>query len=168
MGEPHTPERALLFIATLYSEEDFYKRATDHLIQDFGELLFESKHLLWRHSEYYRGELGWPITRRFLTFRKTISSDTIKEIKLVTNELEKTLSVADKRRINLDPGYLTLAKVVLATTKNYVHRVYLGKGIYAEVTLFYRGGSFRAHEFTYKDYGSSEYIAIFHRMREFL
>ncbi len=168
MRKTHTPERALLFMATLYSDEEFYLQAKERLIKSFGELLFESECLPWVHSEYYRYELGWPITRRFLAFRKRFDTGTIREIKLITNELEEMFSVDDRRKVNLDPGYITEAKVVLATTKNYPHRIYLGSGIFAEVTLFYTKGKYRPHQFTYLDYGTPEYLGIFHKMRELL
>jgi len=168
MRKRHTPERALLFIATLYSDEGVYRRAKERLIRDFGELSFESERLPWIHSEYYRDELGWPITRRFVAFKKGFDTGAIRDIKLATNALEDAFSVEGRRKINLDPGYITEAKVVLATTKNYPHRIYLGSGIFAEVTLFYTGGRYRSHRFTYRDYGTPEYLAVFHRMRELL
>ncbi len=168
MRKTHTPERALLFMATLYSDEEFYLKAKEHLINSFGELLFESECLSWVHSEYYRHELGWPITRRFFAFRKRFDTGTIREVKLVTNKLEEMFSVDGRRKVNLDPGYITEAKVVLATTKNYPHRIYLGSGIFAEVTLFYTKGKYRSHQFTYRDYGTPEYLDIFHKIRELL
>lgn len=168
MGKPRPQEKALLFIATLYSENGFFIKAEELLKKEFGEVLFESKPFPWDYSEYYRDELGWPINRQFLAFKKMINPETIREIKLFTNNLEEILSDSDKRKINLDPGYVTLSKVVLATTKNYAHRIYIGKGIYTEVTLFYKNKSFRPHEFTYKDYQSPEYINFFKQLREYL
>jgi hypothetical protein len=168
MGVPKEPEKALLFVATLYSNVEYFYKAKELLKDQFGEILFESPQLLWNHTEYYREELGWPIQRRFLCFKLIIDPSMINDIKLYTNTLEERLSIDGKRQINLDPGYVTPSKVVLATTKNYAHRLYLGKGIYAEVTLYYRKGSFRPHEFTYRDYQSPEYIEIFKRMRQYL
>ncbi len=168
MGKPKPPEKALLFIGILYAEEPYYEKAKEALCQEFGELLFESPPMAWEHTEYYRDELGWPITRRFLATRRCIDPSSIVDIKLYTNELEETLSVEGKRKVNLDPGYVTASKVVLATTKNYAHRVYIAKGIYAEVTLYYRKGTFRAHDFTYRDYRSPEYIKLFEDMRNYI
>ena len=168
MGTPKEPEKALLFVATLYNNVEYFYKAKELLKEQFGEILFESPQWLWNHTEYYREELGWPIQRRFLCFKLIIDPSRIIDIKLYTNTLEEWLSHDGKRQINLDPGYVTPSKVVLATTKNYAHRIYLGKGIYAEVTLYYRKGSFRPHEFTYRDYQNPEYIEIFERMRRFL
>ncbi len=168
MPKRFRPERALLFVATLFSEDEVYRRAREDLVRTFGEASLESECLPWVHSDYYRDELGWPIKRRFLGFSEGFSTESIREAKLLTMELEKRFSVEGRRRINLDPGYVTEAKVVLATTKNYPHRIYLGSGIYAEVTLHYRRGAYRPHEFTYRDYGTPEYLGIFHEMRNIL
>jgi hypothetical protein len=87
---------------------------------------------------------------------------------LTTREIEYQLSEHEKRTVNLDPGYLTLAKVVLASTKNYSHRIFIGKGIYAEVTLIYKKGQYRPHLFTYMDYASDTVRGIFEQARDFL
>ena len=70
------------------------------------------------------------------------------------------------RIINIDPGYLDLSKLILASTKDYKHRIYLTKGIYAEVTLFYQDKTFCPWEWTYPDYKTGEYIEIFNRIRQ--
>jgi hypothetical protein len=94
---------------------------------------------------------------------------TIADIKLKTNEIEDAFSLNGKRRINLDPGYLTLAKIVLVSTKNYSHRIYLKKGIYGEVTLiYYKDGTFKPHLFTYRDYQDKACTDIFLHVRELL
>jgi uncharacterized protein DUF4416 len=71
-----------------------------------------------------------------------------------------------QRRINLDPGYIDLAKLVLATTKDQQHRLYLGQGIYAEVTLRFTGGRFVPWDWTYPDYRTAEYLAFFDAVRQ--
>jgi hypothetical protein len=94
-----------------------------------------------------------------------IDPETLADIKVKTNEIEDSFSVNGKRQINLDPGYLTLAKIVLASTKNYAHRVYLRKGIYGEITLFYQDGIFKPHIFTYRDYQEKSCVDMFMRAR---
>jgi hypothetical protein len=168
MGTPGPPESAILFVATLYPEDQIFSVARSILIKEFGDLLYESEQLPWNYSDYYRNELGWPLFRRFLSFKKIINPELIKDIKLITNGIEERLSINERRSINLDPGYLTMSKVVLATTKNYAHRIYLGKGIYAEVTLMYRGKGYMPHDFTYRDYRSSDYARFFQRVRGYL
>ncbi len=122
----------------------------------------------WDYSDYYKDELGWPLERVFFFFKNEINPEMLADIKLLTNEIERKLSTETKRNINLDPGYLTLSKVVLASTKNYSHRIYMGKGIYAEVTLIYREGRYQPHLFTYRDYASEGYIKLFGEARKFL
>jgi hypothetical protein len=99
--------------------------------------------------------------------------ERLAEIKRETNAWEQMYRDAAKatepRPLNLDPGYLTSAKLVLATTKDRDHRIYLGQGIYAEVTLHYqRGRGWQPRDWTYADYRSAEYHAFFGRCRDYL
>ena len=110
----------------------------------FGNILFQSNIQPWEYSEHYNKELGNQIYRNFIFFDEIIDPSALADIKLLTNDIEAIYSQDGKRRINLDPGYITLAKVVLASTKNYSHRIYLGKGIYAELALIYKNNQFIA------------------------
>jgi hypothetical protein len=168
MGKPRVPDPALLFVGVLYREEESLSRSKEKLYGSFGESVLESPPMPWDFSRHYLSELGSPLLRSFVFFRDTISPETLCDIKLVTNALEADLSTEGKRSVNLDPGYLTPYNVVLASTKNYAHRIYIGKGIYAEVTLLYRDGKYRPHVFTYRDYASDEYAELFARVRTFL
>ena len=112
--------------------------------------------------------MGRGLKRRFYSFSESIKPDRLVDIKLLTNEIEDRFSrSADfpSRRINLDPGYISPAKLVLASTKNYSHRIYLAKGIYAEVTLYFEKGTFHSFPWTYPDYKSKEYLEIFNKIR---
>lgn len=168
MGTPSPPERALLFVGILYNDEQYLSLSRERLIDSFGEIILESPILAWDYSDYYTEELGYPIQRLFIFFKNIINPETLADIKLITNDIEYQLSTNGRRNINLDPGYLTLSKVVLASTKNYSHRIYVGKGIYAEVTLVYRDGRYNSHVFTYKDYASNTYTELFAQARRFL
>lgn len=161
-------EKALLFTGLLFNDEIYLNEARQRLLNLFGKILFESPAFDWDYSEYYREELGWPIKRSFIFFDGLINSETLPDIKLLTIEIERDLSRDGKRSVNIDPGYLTLSKVVLASTKNYSHRIYVGKGIFAEVTLIFRNKSYRPHLFTYRDYASDSYIDIFMKARQHL
>lgn len=160
--------RAMLFVGALYGGEDHYRRALQCLADAFGPVLAESPPMPWEYSDYYQPELGRTITRRFVFFENLISQDELRDIKLRTVEMEAKLSTAGKRSVNLDPGYLTPAKVVLASTKDYSHRVCLGGGIFAEVTLYFQGGAFRPHLFTYRDYREEATLRMFAEMRSVL
>ena len=161
MGVPAAPPHALLFTGILFSKKEFFVSARDFLKERFGDIIMESPIIKWDFSEYYQDELGKPIYRKFLFFKNLIPQDGIATIKLVTNEIEKLLSINGKRMVNLDPGYITTAKIVLASTKDYSHRIYLRDGIFAEVTLIYRGGRFVPHINTYKDFQDETYHQVF-------
>lgn len=161
-------EKAILFTGLLFQNETYLDEARKRLVNLFGKVLFESPNLEWDYSEYYRDELGWPIKRRFMFFEGLINSETLPEIKLLTRDIEDVLSDNGRRNINIDPGYLTLSKVVLASTKNYSHRIYMGKGIFAEVTLVFRNKRYQPHLFTYRDYASDTYIELFMKARRHL
>lgn len=105
--------------------------------------------------------------RKFLSFESLISPQRLAEIKSLTNELEVRFQRQESERgINIDPGYVEAGKLVLATIKNQQHRIYLGKGIYGEVTLRFRKGRFEPWEWTYPDYRSAPYLKFFNRVRE--
>lgn len=168
MGKIKSPEPALLFISTLYCNEDEFNRSRKVLEKNFGEILFTSPTLPWNYSTYYKDEIGWPLLRQFIFFQNLIDPGLLSDIKLKTNEIEASFSSEGKRSINLDPGYLTLSNIVLASTKNYAHRIYLGKGIYGEITLIYKDDTYKPHLFTYSDYQDKTHINIFLKAREIL
>lgn len=118
------------------------------------------------YTDYYNEEFGSPLKRQFISFKKLINPDELAGIKVATNRLEKKLSHNSSRIINIDPGYLDMAKLVLATTKDYKHRIYLSKGIYAEVTLRYENKTFQPWEWSYPDYRTAQYLAIFNQIRQ--
>ena len=168
MGKSSVPEDTFLFVAALYRKEEYLSLAREKLAERFGGIIMETTPIPWDHSRYYAEELGRPIKRVFIFFKSRIDPLSLAGIKLATNELEQQFSTEDKRNINLDPGYLTSSKVVLASTKNYSHRIYLGKGIFAEVTLVYIDGRYRPHLFTYRDYASDAYAGIFEDAKKLL
>ena len=168
MGKPSLPEEALLFIGALYRDHSYLCSARESISGRFGGILIETAPMSWGYSRYYEEELGRPLKRVFLFLRDRIDPGDLAGIKTSTNEIETNLSSEGKRNINLDPGYLTASKIVLASTKNYSHRIYIGQGIFAEVTLVYREGGYRPHLFTYPDYASDAYAEIFERARGLL
>ncbi|MCX7965305.1 MAG: DUF4416 family protein, partial [Syntrophorhabdaceae bacterium] len=117
------------------------------------------------HTDYYEEEMGSELHRIFILFKSLMPRESLVSIKLTTNNIEKELSIQGKRQVNIDPGYISLENVVLATTKNYTHRIYLGDGIYGDLTLIYKKGTYNALEWTYPDYASKNIIAIFNNWR---
>jgi hypothetical protein len=159
-------EVGVLFAGLLYAQELYLTQAKDLLAAVFGPVLIESDETPWDHSAYYARELGFPIKRRFVFFDNLISTGVIADIKLKTIAIEREISVAGVRKINIDPGYLTLAKVVLPTTKNRSHRIYLKNGIYAETTLIYTGDNYRPHLFTYTDFTKEDTLELLNKVRK--
>jgi hypothetical protein len=155
----------MLFAGALFVREEPCRKGIRKLREIYGPLLRETQAEPWEYSEYYRNELGWPIMRKFVFFKRAIGQEGLKDIKLRTNQIEAEMYEDGKRQINIDPGYLTLAKVVLASTKDYSHRVYMGGGIFVEATLIYKAGTFQPHIFTYPDYREERNIRMFNEMR---
>lgn len=166
MSTKRHQEEALLFVGALYASSEIFDRNLPELENHFGPVLFQSAIMPWDHSHYYRDELGTPISRRFIFFERLIDASCLPEIKVMTDDMEYRNLIHGKRQINLDPGYLTEAKVILASTKNYSHRIYLGRGIYAEQEYIFSKGSYRPLSHTYTDYRKSEYLKVFSQARQ--
>ena len=140
-----------------------YRQLTDH----FGSIDYTSELLTFTSTNYYEDEMGKDIHRQFISFENLIDAGTLAGNKVITNQIEQSyLRVGTtKRRVNLDAGYLCLAKLVLASTKDHAHRIYLSDGIYAEITLRYYQKTFQPWEWTYPDYRLPTYINIFNHIR---
>ncbi len=138
------------------------------LSERFGDIDFESSVIPFDYTNYYEAEMGKNLFRKFVSFESLIQPDELAEVKVFTNELETQFFFPDtmNRRINLDPGYVVAGKMILATTKDQAHRMYLCKGIFAEITLQFRNKTFQPWKWTYRDYRTEEYIAVFNRIRE--
>lgn len=165
------PEKAMLFTALLSGDERLFDSASERLSSSFGPIEIRTPFQPWTYTEYYTKEMGSNLKRAFLFFAKPVEPDRLSDFKIITNEMERSFAEKvppgmPRRPVNIDPGYLTLSKVVLASTKDYSHRIYIGKGIYAEVTLYYQGKSYQPFPYTYPDYRSEEYIEMFNRVRE--
>lgn len=166
MGKITKPEPVKLIVGFIFKDGPSLVRAKTLLEKRFGRIDFESQTLPFIHTNYYSQEFGTGLFKKIVSFCKPIDPGKLAEIKIFTNKIEGMMARNKKRLINIDPGYLDLAKLILASTKDYIHRIYLGKGIYAEKTLFYKGKTYRAWEWTYPDYRTPEYIAIFNDIRQ--
>ncbi len=166
MGIAKEHDKVKLVIPVLFSDHEIYLKVKENLITLYGKTDYESSPFLFNFTDYYNEEMGTPIYRTFLSFSNLIKPEELIDIKIKTNEIEDNFSVNKKRKINLDPGYLCLGKFILATTKDQQHRIYMGKGIYEEITLFYRGKKWQDYEWTYPDYRSEIYKKILEKIRE--
>ena len=117
-------------------------------------------------TDYYREEMGTALNKIFLSFVNLIDPASLAPIKIETNKIEELWTIDGKRRVNLDPGYINSAKLILASTKDFSHRIYIGEGIYGDVQLRFWKGQFRASEWTYPDYKTETAISFFNQVRE--
>jgi hypothetical protein len=174
MGDLRHPLPVKLFFGMLTPELSLFDTCAEILSNEYGPLDFRSEIWPWDKTDYYRTEMGTGILRKFIFCERLIDPAAFPAIKKFTNTLEHTFALPGggplRRRINIDPGYVTEAKIVLATTKDFSHRIYIGSDIYAEVTLRYhlRERRFVPMDYTYPDYRSDTYVVMFNKARELL
>lgn len=166
MSNPE-PADAVKLIASIFSGDDrLLSDALRALSEKYGRTDFISAPAPFQYTDYYEKEFGASLIRRFAAFERLLRPESLPDVKLWTNSLERKLSTEGKRRVNVDPGYLAKAHLILATGKGYAHRPYLRDGIYADLTLVYRDKQFHALPWTYPDYAGEEIIGILTRVRE--
>lgn len=166
MGKIAPNKPVKLIIGFIFKENQAFLKSKAILARRFGKIDFESRPLPFNRTDYYEKEIGKDLLRVFISFAKHIQPQHLVKIKIMTNRIEERLALNNNRLINIDPGYLDLAKLILASTKDYSHRIYLDKGIYAETTLIYRGKSFIDRDWTYPDFRSADYINTFNQIRQ--
>lgn len=165
MGVIRVPKPVKLVMSIIASDPILFAQVKKVLAGRFGEIDYMSDPLPFEHTDYYAQEMGERLTRCFCTFAPLIAREELVRIKHQTNEIEGLFAAGGKRRVNIDPGYICAEHLILATTKGYTHRPYLGEGIYADLTLIYRDGGFRPLEWTYPDYASAGIRGIMEGIR---
>ena len=165
MGTASQPAPVKLIAGVLGASDAFLSAAADALRSRFGPIDASSAVTNWAASSYYRDEMGDATRRQFLSFERLVAPGKLAGLKQATNEMENVWRTAGGRQVNIDPGYIATTKLVLASTKDAGHRVYLSGGIYAEVTLEFHDGSFRPHVHTYRDYAAPDAIGFFNQVR---
>jgi len=173
MGQIAYPKPAKLIFSIISAHEIFFTKGEDCLINIFGPIDMESEYQFFDFTEYYKNEMGDCLRQKLVSFEKLVTPDNLSKIKCDSNILEwqlskngKNIDKAKGRKINFDPGYLTLGKFVLASTKDGAARIYLSQGIYAEITLKYVKKSFRPLEWTYRNYKTDLFIVFLNKVRE--
>lgn len=165
MSRPQTPKPAKLVIGFFLKEKNLAVSVVKALIEKFGPVDIVSSWLPFNFTTYYETEMGQPLFRRMLSFETLIKQSALSEMKRITNDLELEYSNNSKRMVNLDPGYLLRERFVLATGKNYSHRIYIGQRIYADLTLIYTKGRFIKLPWTYPDYVQQNMLNYLERVR---
>jgi hypothetical protein len=152
MSLPKEPLPAKLIVGLLFSDPEVRDRALGMLCEHFGPVDFLTEAKPFTYTAYYDREMGAGILRQVCSFLNLVRPESLPDIKRFTNHLEIDFSRAGERRINLDPGLLSAERLVLATGKNFTHRIYLRDGIYADLTLIYQKGTYQKLPWTYPDY----------------
>jgi hypothetical protein len=160
MSLPRQPQPAKLIISAFMRRTELLRGVAELMSAEFGPIDMVSPWLPFDKTDYYRSEMGGPLFRRLVAFRGLVDQEGLASFKHFTNQIEARYSREGHRTVNLDPGYLLAERFVLATGKNYTHRILLGEGIYADLTLVYRDGAYRALEWTYPDYAGEDIRAF--------
>lgn len=159
------PPPVKLVAGLLYREQNWLNRALVDLRTEFGEIDHQSEPLEFHYTDYYFKAMGQPLFRVFVSFEKLFDPAELSVIKVYANALEERYS-SENRVINIDPGYLNATAYILATSKNYAHRIYIGRGIFAQQELLFERKRILTLDWTYPDYRSVEYQDILKKVRQ--
>ncbi len=158
MGIPTEPSKVKLITGLLAKDTDLLSEVVSLLEVENGHVDFATDPQRWQVTQYYQKEMGKNLFRQFISFEELVGPDTIVHFKRKTNRTELAFSSerigSPGRSVNIDPGYIDTGKLVLASTKAQAHRIYIGQGVYAEVTLLYHHGAYHPFIYTYEDYRS--------------
>ncbi len=165
MSTPKDPDPAKLVISLFMNDKGILEHVFPMLEKIGGPVDLVSKWLAFDFTDYYYKEMGSPLFRKVLAFKEMISQDDLALVKEKTNAIELEFLRDEKRSVNIDPGYLLSSRFILATGKDYSHRIYIGRKIYADLTLMYTKQGFKTFEWTYPDYASDEMIHFLLKVR---
>ncbi len=169
MGVPTPHPPALLLLAAFSRHGDALDWARQRAAEAWGPIARESERFDFAETHYYDASMGTGLKKVFFVFQRSFDPELLVDVKLTTNAWEEEYaaraSKPEPRPLNLDPGYLTPAKLVLASTKDFAHRLYVSRGVFAEITLHYRHGRWQHHEFTFPDYRREDYQRFFSECR---
>ncbi len=165
MSQPRDAQPAKLVIGLLMNGKSILPEVANEMVRVFGDIDLISGWMDFDYTHYYAKEMGSPLYRRMVVFKELIPQEAIGQIKLTTNTMEERFAREGKRRVNIDPGYLLLERFVLATGKNFTHRIYIGSGIYADLTLIFQHGDFRSLPWTYPDYKDGQMKSFLKQVR---
>jgi hypothetical protein len=172
MGEIRPPPSALLLLAAFSRYPAALEWAAERAVSAWGPIALASPRFAFGETDFYQATMGAELEKVFWAFERPFDAAQAASAKLQTNQWEdeyaKLARHPEPRPLNLDPGYLTLAKLVLTSTKDHAHRIYLGGGIHAEITLHYRDRRWQPHEWTFPDYRRADYQSFLTECRELL
>jgi hypothetical protein len=162
---PQKPKPGKLVIGLFMKDKTLFTPVAADLASAFGDFDLVSSWIPFDYTSYYEPEMGSPLFRRLLSFREAIHQGGLASIKMTTNGLEEAYAQDGRRGVNIDPGYLLYERFVLASGKNFSHRIYIGQGIYADLTLIYKHGAFEKLPWTYPDYADRPILQFLEKVR---
>ncbi|MBP7341145.1 MAG: DUF4416 family protein [Smithellaceae bacterium] len=165
MSKPAQAPPVKLIFSVFAPAAETINEAIGRLAALYGPPDFVSRQVPFDYTDYYSPEMGKTLARRFVSMERLIRPESLPDVKLATNAIEDEEMRDGRRQMNVDPGYLSAAHLILATGKGYTHRPYLRDGIYADLTLLYSGGAFRALPWTYPDYADEKQLAMLAAIR---
>jgi hypothetical protein len=171
MAEPSKPPRVKLICGMISARGELFTQASLALTDQFGPVDIASEVMAFDFTSYYDHEMGHPLYRQFVAFDKLVCPDILASAKLATNAIEAEFKTSASqgspaRPINLDVGYIEPAKLILASMKNFSHRIYVGCGVFAEVTLMFHKVGWDAFPWTFPDYASGRYSPFLNAARD--
>jgi len=158
-----------LIVSVVHSSIDALADAVDALEKRFGAVQYETLEAECGSPDLYKEEMGDNLMRRFFSFERPIDRNMLPTVKSICAKIEA--QYADKvhdycfRTVNLDPGILTPANLVMAAYREMNHRIYLEDGVFGELTLVWSKGQFVRLPWTDLDYCTDESIDFFCRVR---
>jgi hypothetical protein len=165
MSVPQTAKQAKLVIGVFTPDKTIIDKLASELTCQFGQIDLVSSWMDFNYTSYYEPEMGSALVRRLFTFERLIQQDELAAVKIATNRIEQAYSAGGRRAANIDPGFMLPERFVLASGKNFSHRIYIGLGIYADLTLIYQKGSFQKLPWTYPDYADQEMLNFLDQVR---
>ncbi len=175
MADASKPTPVKLICGIIAGRQELLTAAADALAESFGPVELTGEVVPFDLTTYYADQMGQALWRQFVAFGPLADPQALAEAKCQTNDIESRFAQASQngdppRPVNLDVGYVTASKLVLASMKNFAHRIYLDRGVYGEVTLLFRGGIWEPLEWTFPDYALGQYdeflSAARNRLRE--
>ncbi|MFC1729056.1 phosphoribosylformylglycinamidine cyclo-ligase [candidate division KSB1 bacterium] len=166
MGIPEYPKDVKLVVAVTFQNSDQLQKIEEFLVRKFGPIETRTDISPFSYTDYYRDEMGENLLKIFFSFTRLFKRENLPRYKLLTNHFEQSSAEGGRRTVNIDPGYISEANLVLASTKNFTHRIYIGEGIFGDCHLYFKHGEFRPMSWTYPDYKEPEALRFFAHVRE--